>query len=770
MKLEGIGRMKWDKKCSKAVGFAVFMMLNAKVFSEALEEIVVTAQKREQSAQDVPIAIVAVSGKQLEQLELQSSTDITRVIPGLNVAGSYGGQLLTFSIRGVTQYDFSLHTEAPIAMYVDEGYLASQEMQNFSFFDVDRVEVLKGPQGTLFGHNATGGAIAVTTRKPTDTNEGYAKLTYGRFDQVKFEGAYGGPITDALSARVSLYSDKYGPYTKNVFPGDGENNMDTQAGRVQVRYQANDAIRLDVSVFASRSTFATSPYNVVSSINLCNAAGQVTNSILSSPTETRQAIGPNGVNSSCGAGPALTRPTPGGDFTGYRVPGDPRFVEDKAFSSENFNHSNTSGGTVKFSWDLGRATLTSVSDYKQNDVELGLSFDDSPADIFESENIARLNQLSQEVRLNGSTARARWVVGAYYLDVDEHTPISGFVLPALDLELRDTYRQYSDSESLYGQGEFDLLDKLTLTAGVRASREEKKYHYEDNLYARSSVFSNPGSAPFIANARLYDGNSNETLWGGRLEVSYRQTDHLMWYAGYNRGTKGGGFNAPLGGSASIPNSEIAYKPEELNAYEGGFKSDFFDGAARLNGTVFYYDYHNYQGFKAIGTAEEVENYQSTTKGAEEEFSIRPMQGLNLSLSAAYIDMVVKDVNFLGIVNDRHNVKTPPLTISALARYEWPLPQGTLAVQADAKYSGPQYYCICNFDSSKIPAYTVGNARIAYTTAEDRLEFSAYVNNFTDRSYKVVGFDFSGTTGSSLLGFGAPRWWGVSVQYNMKKPK
>src|SRR6266403_5079492 len=297
--------MRFNSTRFKVFGVAAALLVctTALADSDSLDEIVVTAQKREQSAQDVPIAIVAFAGNQLQRLDLQSSADLTRLVPGLNVTGSFGGQLLTFSIRGVAQYDFSLHTEAPIAVYVDEAYLASQDMQNFPLFDVDQVEVLKGPQGTLFGHNATGGAIAVTTRKPTDTNEGYAKLTYGRFDQVKFEGAYGGPITDALSARVSLYSDKYGPYTKNVFAGDGlnnggENNDDTHAGRLQIRYQPTDEIRLDVSVFGSRSTFGTSPYNVVSTINVCNASGQVVNSLLASPTETREAIGPNGVNSS----------------------------------------------------------------------------------------------------------------------------------------------------------------------------------------------------------------------------------------------------------------------------------------------------------------------------------------------------------------------------------------------------------------------------------------------------------------------------------------
>jgi iron complex outermembrane recepter protein len=752
----------------RAAFSALLALLTTNAFSaDGLDEVIVTAQKREQSAQDVPIAIAALSGNELEHLDLQSSADITRVVPGVNIAGSYGGQLLSFSVRGVTQYDFSLHTEAPIAVYVDEAYLASQQMQNFGMFDVDQVEVLKGPQGTLFGHNATGGAIVIRTRQPTNSVDGYARLTYGRFDQVKFEGAYGGPINDVLSARVSLYSDKYGPYTKNIYPGDGESNDDTQAGRIQVRYHPSDTVAFNLSAFASRSTFGTSPYNSIPTINICNGSGQVVNSALASPTETRQAIGPNGVNTSCGAGPPLTRPVPGSDFTGFRVPGDPRFTEDKDFSSENFGHSTIAGTTGKLTWKLGGVTLTSISDYKTNNVRYGLEFDESPTPIFDSETLSHMEQISEDLRLDGATARSHWVVGTYYLYVNEHTPIAGFLLPALNLELRDTYRQHLNSAALYGQMDFDLTDRLTVTAGARASNEDKKYHYEDNLFARSSVFQDPWSAPLLSNARLYDSKSNETLWGGRAELSYRAADHFMVYGGYNRGTKGGGFNAPLGGSASIPNSAIAYRPEELNAYEAGFKSEFFDGAARLNAAGFYYDYHDYQGYKAIGTAEQVQNYDAIARGAEAELEIRPIRGLNVAASAAYIDMTVKDVNFLGIIADRQNVKTPPVTASVLLRYQWPFAGGTMALQTDGKYTDRQYYCICDFSSSKIPAYGVGNARVEYMTANDRIELYAYVNNFTDKIYKTIGFDFSGITGSSLVVYGAPRWWGIGVKYNIQ---
>jgi iron complex outermembrane receptor protein len=409
-----------------------------------------------------------------------------------------------------------------------------------------------------------------------------------------------------------------------------------------------------------------------------------------------------------------------------------------------------------------------VSDYKRNDVKLGLEFDESPTPYLDSATTAKVEQISQEFRLNGSTQRDRWVAGLYYLDVDEHTPTSGIIVAPISLDLRDKFNQYLSSYALYGQNEFDLLDKLTLTTGLRASRERKKYHYEDNLYNRDSYNTNPASSPFIANARLFDGTSQETLWGGRIELSYRPQDHLMIYGGYNRGTKGGGFNAPLGGSALIPNSDIPYKPEELSAYEAGFKSEFFDQAARFNGTAFYYDYHNYQAYKAIGAADAVQNYQATAKGAEADLLVRPTPGLTLSASGAYIDYVVKNVSYLGITADRENVKTPPLTFATAVRYELPLGTGKVAVQGDAKYMGHQYYCVCNFESTRIPAYAVANAQVSYTTAQDRLVFSAHVDNIADKIYKVTGFDFSGTTGSSFVGYGTPRWWGITVQYNLRK--
>jgi len=195
-----------------------FLYIPIKASTQILEEIVVTAQKRVQNIQDVGIAVSAFSGEQLTDLGLIESTAIAAMTPGVHVSASSAGQTRQFTIRGVTQNDFSDHTEAPNAVYIDEGYLVAPQGQVFALFDLERVEVLKGPQGTLFGRNATGGLVHFISRKPTQDFNGFADVTYGSYDQVRFEGAVGGPLGDTLAGRLSLLYNRHDEIMDNHFP------------------------------------------------------------------------------------------------------------------------------------------------------------------------------------------------------------------------------------------------------------------------------------------------------------------------------------------------------------------------------------------------------------------------------------------------------------------------------------------------------------------------------------------------------------------------
>jgi iron complex outermembrane receptor protein len=732
------------------------------------EDIVVTAQRREQAIQDVGISIAAYSGEQLTALGVESSVDVARITPGVSLAGSYGGQMLSFTIRGVTQYDYSDHTEAPNAVYIDEAYTASQQAQGFAVFDIERVEVLKGPQGTLFGRNATGGAISFTTRSPTTTPEGFLDLTYGSYDHVRVEGALGGPLSDAFSARVSVLFNRHDEILKNQFPGgDDEWNDHTLAGRLRLRYEPTDNLRADLSVFGGKSRFSTSPYQHVSTLNEYNAQGRLINSLTASPTETREAIGPGGINyDENHDGVASVRPLPGGDKFGYREADGSGNLVNKAFTDKNFNYVSTYGATGRIALDLGGAELVSVTDYKDNHKRLALMFDESPNNIFQAKTINHLWQFSQEVRIAGKSDQFRWLAGLYYLHVYSRTNPAGFSIVPIDLYFADFFNMTTDSVAAFGQVEYDITPTLTFIGGLRGVKEKKDFFFKtDILNPPPSLFEPLENSSFIANYRTYADKSSDFLWAARAQLNWKPNQDLLFYASYNRGVKAGSYNAPLGGGAGlVPDDVMDYGPEILHAFEAGFKTDWPSQRIRLNGSAYYYNYDGYQAFKITNLAQQVLNAQATVKGVDLELAATPVKGLNLSLSGSYVDMVVKDINYNSIIADRRNVFTPKLQFNALARYEWDMFGGSMAIQGDTAYKSHTYYSISNFDSTRIPGYWVHNARVSYTTADRRWELAASVQNIANERYRTVGFDLSADCGCSFVGYAKPRWYDVSVRY------
>jgi len=227
-----------------------------------LEEIIVTAQKREQSIQDVPIAITAFSGRQLKELGFQDSTDIVNMTPGVAASGNIGGQFLTFNIRGVNQSDFADLHESPNAVYIDQVYLSLMQSNKFGLFDSERVEILKGPQGTLYGRNATGGLVHYITRKPTDTFEAYADVTYGSYDQVRFEGAASGPLTANLKARAAILFNRHDEIFENQVAGvDDEWGESSITGRLHLLWEFSPSAEVLLTAFGGEPETSTAAWH-----------------------------------------------------------------------------------------------------------------------------------------------------------------------------------------------------------------------------------------------------------------------------------------------------------------------------------------------------------------------------------------------------------------------------------------------------------------------------------------------------------------------------
>lgn len=761
-----------------------------------LEEVIVTAQKREQSIQDVGITITAYSGEQMKALGFQDSFDVAGMTPGVHISGNNGGQKTLFTIRGVTQNDFNDHTESPVAVYVDDGYIGFGQGQVFGLFDLDRVEVLKGPQGTLFGRNATGGLVHYLSRRPSREAQGYLDGSYGSYDQTRIEAAFGGPLNETLSGRIAVLYNHFNPIIDNDYPdravtlnGDplvsdrvGTFNDDTRAIRAQLLYEPSADLSLLLIAGHARSRQNTSPFLELPTVPVFDAMGNHVNTIAAGPNETREAIAPDGtpINHPLSFDADLVRPA-GGNLYGPSCSKDDYEDLECAmdFTYEDVNTTDTTSLSAKLSWELEGMTLTSLTDYKHYDKFQALPADGGPASTVNVMFDGRAETFSQELRLNGELQKLRWVVGLYYLNMDVNFDVSlpaepnSLFLPLAGVPWEDAAltQLETDSSSIFGQIEYDLSNTVTLITGLRSIWESKDFIGEETFFLNTDpLHLDTNIALFNVQPRREHRNSTR-LWSGKIQLDWRPNDDLLLFAGVNRGVKAGGFNAPFTFGAGFPVEDIPYGEETLLAYEAGFKwSNLFNDTTRINGSIYYYDYSDYQGFFFTQVTGFVRNVDAAYQGLELEVFSSPLPGLNISLGFSYLDAEIYDVQLgPGILVDTEPSFAPDIQASGLIRYEFgeQVLGGYVAVQASANYAESFYDNIRNFDASKLPSYTVANARLSWRSADERWEGALFVNNLTDKRYFTIGYDLSNATGSNSLVPGKPRWYGVSFTYHLQ---
>ena len=810
------------------------------VSAVVLEEVVVTAQKREQNLQDVGIAVNAFTGEQLRALGFNNSTEIAAMTPGVHLGGNLAGQNLQYTIRGVAQNDFSDHTESPVAAYIDSTYIAMAQGQKFAMFDLERVEVLKGPQGTLFGRNATGGLVHFVSRKPTRETEAFIDLEYGSYDKTRVEAAISGALGDSVSGRLSGTWSNHDGWLENDYvsggPGTIPGNESPElaaagsgvdlggqediALRGQLLFSLNENSTLWLSANWADSEASSSPYQSEPTVGLFDQYFRQVGAIDAPVDLTHQYLFANG--GGAGISPSGPRPVPGGDFTGWIDPDGPGVNHGSSdFALDDLNTMETYGLSAKLEWEFDSMTLVAISDYKDYDKLMGMDVGGSPMNQLSVWFDAEVWQFTQELRLQGETDRMRWVTGVYGMHVEYDNAIgfkiltgAGLLLPPtappFSVDVPASVGQDSDSYSAFGQIDFDLSETLTLTAGLRVIQEEKDYNYSLDVHI------NPTARGFADGPRIgtiteatnfgagfeffpaptsYSGDSSDTLWTGKIQLDWRPTDDLLGYAGINRGVKAGGFNAPIdfGDTQNLttdrtnpfaprivnPDFEYEYDEEVLTSYEIGFKSTLFNGSTRFNGSVFYYDYKDYQSFLFSGVSGIVVNNDADVLGAELEIVSSPVDGLDLMLGLAVFDAEVENVatapavydingNLLAspIFDDVEPSYAPPFQVSGLLRYGWPALGGELAVQADFSYSDASYLNLRNYDSHKLDNYTLTNARLSYVTDDEAWEIAVFIDNLTDEENEVMGFDISLFCGCSELSVGTPRWWGLQVRHNI----
>lgn len=754
-------------------------MANAQVFED---EVIVTATKRAESVQDVAISVTALSEEQLKALGYTNAQQITAMAPGVSTVQPNGESNYSVAIRGASNSDFTTNVESPVALYVDETYISQSSGSGFQLFDTERVEILRGPQGTLFGRNATGGLVHYISVKPQEEFGGYVNASYGSYDRIKVQGALNAPISDTIAARVSFATHQGDGYVENrLRPDRNLNNANDVAARAQISFKPTENFDLLLTGRYGAQDIRTGFFEYVSAPE---------------PTGAGQ---PNVPNPAVGNYVDLD----GDVFAGaYDFPG----------RNDLETYSLTATGNYRFGDGL---ELTSITDYQSVDRDYIEDSDASPFNFFNFFLTTQAEQFSQELRLSGEADKFKWVAGGYYIniDIDDQNGgiapgfIANFVnllsgqspsnvdFSNLDAEVANAgfngvnnpYTQETESISIFGQVDYDLSDQLTLILGGRFISESKDFQYNNNgvLFDDAATSGRDARTQLIVPDLVpaFSGDRTDDMWSLRAVLNYQATDDLLVYGGYNRGVRGGGFNAPLL-PGIIDASFYEYDPETLNAYEVGFKSTIAGGLARFNASAYYYDYEDYQAFSIIGLDTFTQNASAENYGFEAELQASPAEGLDVLLGVGYINANVSDVAGVNAdavgtdgslisaafrQGDIVPVQTPEWNLNGLVRYEVPVSSNyKIAFQADAEYRSEHVFNLSGAESSIEDGYAIANGSVTLSPEEQPWDLSVSVSNIFDEEYLVQTFDLSGTLDAGgFFGmieqyYGRPRMWNVAL--------
>jgi iron complex outermembrane receptor protein len=698
----------------------------------ATQDIIVTAQKRNENAQKVGIAITAFSAPQLKQLGVLQIGQIARVSPGVNLTGSAGGHNVSFVIRGVQQQDFASIAEGPNAVYIDEGYVGVVNISGIGLFDIDNITILKGPQGTLFGRNATGGVVSVGTRNPSDPLSGFVDLTYGSYETKRAEAAVGGALSDTLSVRLAGLYSANGNYIKNLDPGGGDLGGTRDWGvRGKIDFHPTKDLSFLFTGFATGSKLSWAPYFRQNVIPVFSAGGAVVNVIA---TDANTGFGPNS------------------DAEGLTL------TAHAAQSSGDFKYMQ--GGNAKIDYETdGGLKITSISDFKHYSSRIDIDNTVTGASILNTHDADNFRSFSEELRAYKAWSHLRWTGGLYYLYMHHRYVSDQDWRNAGSNDVVSDSRLTTQAYAVFSQLEWDFAPKLTVIAGARFTRDEKKYTMlATDPFAGSVVRRYPAAGG--------DASLNGNLFTGKLALQYQPESNLLIYASYNRGAKAGSFNAPIHANSPPTDEFMPYKPEYLDAYEAGFKLDTLNGMARLNASMFYYSYRNQQvQLFVLPLNSYILNIDNRTYGAEAELRLSPASGLLLSASAAYVNATVKNVALNGNAPaDYRPAATPELRLSFLARYEFPFLGGRLALQSDAQYQSKSYLGLTDYAAEEIGAYWLVGANVSWTTLDKKWTATLAAENITDKRYRTLGYD-AASFGFEQYAVGRPRWVRFTLGYH-----
>lgn len=712
--------------------------------AQPIEAVVITAQRREQSKQDVPISVAAYGEEFLRASKIEGVSDLVDYTPGLS-GSDVGTGTPIFAIRGISSNSFGIGGEASVGVFVDDAYLGRITTSSLSFIDVSRVEVLKGPQGTLFGRNSSAGAISIITNEPNDTPSLDLFASGSRFSTYSAEATGNLPLSDSIFSRGTLLHQSSDGHTTNVVDGEDLDDQNSLGGRFSVLFDG-DPVRVRLSAYGQRDD--------------TNGPGYET----ADPT----LAGLGGL--------------PADPFDG-KIASDLDLDEDREVYGVVGRVEAALSDTID---------LTSITTFNRYDYNALFDIDGSALFIFNADfQKETADTLGQEFRLNGEAGSIVWLLGAsyFYEDIEARTQVqyndfnvvggtpvpadalfggspaffacdavSDGLLGACSAFETETVVQSGEynSYALYGDATFAVTDRLNISGGLRMSYDEKSFDFNAPAVTNVStllVGSNLTGFSTMGTVSLEDS------WFAlqpRLAVDYAISDDILGYASVSRGFKSGGFDP-------APTPQLSQFDEEtVWSYEVGLKSTLADGRVQFNLAGYYQDYDGFQvQVVRNGVASTINVPKVEGLGIEADIVAQPIDGLTILAAGTASRSEMKDlVTDSGDLSGNTTIRSPDYTASVVGQYTFNQDQAWQPfVRAEVAYESEQFFTIDNRGAESQGGYALVNARIGVTAEDGRWSASVFGKNLTDKKYLNDAQDF----GFGLLTLsGTPRVIGGEV--------
>jgi iron complex outermembrane receptor protein len=745
-------------------------------------DIIVTAQFKAERLQNAPLSISGFSGENLSARNLTNVSDLGASVPNTVITplgAGYGSSLSAF-IRGVGLNDNSLSFEPGVPIYIDDVYNGRPQAAILDLLDLETVEVYRGPQGTLFGKNAIGGAVKMVSKKPTGDGHGFLELTTGRFGRIEGRGAFDiAVVPDRLMIRAAFsakHKQGYGKIldytcaTGETIPGgtgtatqppiaipsqtgihDGrdcvvghQGGIDDKAARIAVRFVATPDLE----------------FNLVGDYTRQDDQGQVSKYLLLDDTNGLVALWNATVGVPVYGVPLDSRFLTTGKYTNYETFSD-------GLTGRNYPNDNnvTHWGIANtINWQLGdTANFKSITAYRHFRNTFGRNSDGSPLPFNRTYDDTRHSQFSQEFNLAGTVLDGKidWATGLYYYEATDSNRGFTVLLPAsIPISTDNLDILKTKDYAAFVHGIYHFTDKLSFTAGVRYTKDKKTAQINRTTF--EGVTTIPGTEVKLSSER----------WSPKFELSYQATPDMLAYAQYSTGFRGGGFGPRPSNAFQVS----SFQPEDLKSYEGGIKSQLLDRRVTLNLAGFYSTYTNQQaGFNTTDPSgapwfRTVNTGRSRIYGFEAELQARPVQGLQISGSFGYLNYFRTDPGVSGLCQRLpdgtpcYPSNTPKFNGSFGVQYDIETANiGTFTPRADVRYQSKVFFT--NLAEIGQSGYALVSARLSWASPDREWGAALFVTNLTNKYYNYGKLSLESVLGFDQANPAPPREWGLSIRRN-----